>query len=131
MLSTKTSVWNWLGRRKSVPLQAPVSRFAIGRVRRIFGECASSVGGEASARSRVATLATIYRGLDDAGKRAFLALLATYVNGDEASTAPLVDAYVESGGLARQLAALRLRAALAGTSLRILSQINLHEDGRK
>ena len=89
----------------------------MGRVRRIFGECASGVGGEASARSRVATLATIFRGLDDAGKRAFLALLATYVNGDEASTAPLVDAYVESGGVARQLAALRLRAALAGTAL--------------
>jgi malonyl-CoA decarboxylase len=131
MLSTKTSVWNWLGRRKSVPPRAPVSRFPVGRVRRIFGECASGVGGEASARSRVATLATTYRGLDDAGKRAFLAMLATYVNGDEASTAPLVDAYVESSGVAHQLAALQLRAALAGTSLRILRQFNLLEDGVK
>src|SRR3954447_2395951 len=91
--SSKTSVWNWLGRRKSVPLQTPVSRFAVARVRRIFGECASGVGGEASARSRVAMLATIFRGLDDEGKRAFLALLATYVNGDEKSAAPLVQEY--------------------------------------
>jgi len=131
MLSTKTSVWNWLGRRKTVPLQAPTSRFPVGRVRRIFGECASGVGGEASARSRVAQLATIFRGLDDEGKRAFLALLATYVNGDEASTAPLVRAYLDSAGAAQQLAALRLREALAGTSLRILRQFNLLEDGVK
>ena len=127
----KTSVWNWLGRRKSVPLQAPVSRFAVARVRRIFGECASAIGGEASARSRVATLATIFRGLDDEGKRTFLALLATYVNGDEKSAAPLVQEYMRSDGVSHQLAALRLREALAGTSLRILRQFNLLEDGVK
>jgi malonyl-CoA decarboxylase len=131
MLSTKTSVWNWLGRRKTVPLQPTTSRFPVSRVRRIFGECASAVGGEASARSRVAMLATIFRSLDDEGKRAFLAMLTTYVNGDEASTLPLVEGYLNTEGISHQLAALRLREALAGTSLRILRQFNLLEDGVK
>jgi len=130
MLNTKTSVWNWLGRRKTVPLQPPTSRFPVARVRRIFDECAEAIGGEASARSRVATLATIYRGLDDDGKRAYLTLLAQHENGVR-STVPLVDDYVASRGVEQQLAALRLRAALAGTSLRILRQFNLLEDGVK
>lgn len=130
MLNTKTSVWNWLGRRKSVP-QAPLtSRFPVARVRRIFDECASAAGGEASARSRVAMLATIYRGLDDDGKRAYLTLLAQHENGVH-STTPLVDDYLRSSGVEQQLAALRLRAALAGTSLHILRQFNLLEDGVK
>jgi malonyl-CoA decarboxylase len=130
--TAKTSVWNWLGRRKVVPVEGPPSaRFAVGRVRRIFAECASGVGGEASARSRVAILATTYRGLDDDGKRAFLALLATQGDADDTSTVPLVDDYLNSSGSEHQLAALRLRAALAGTPLRILRQFNLLEDGVK
>lgn len=130
--SAKTSVWNWLGRRKMVTVEAPPgARFAVGRVRRVFAECASGVGGEASARSRAAILATTYRGLDDDGKRAFLGLLSTLTDGDDRSTTPLVDDYLKSSGAAHQLAALRLRAALAGTSLRILRQFNLLEDGVK
>ena len=130
MLNAKTSVWNWLGRRKSVPQQPLTSRVPVARVRRIFDECASAAGGEASARSRVAMLATIYRGLDDDGRRAYLTLLAQHGNGDR-SMAPLVDDYVQSRGIDQQLAALRLRAALAGNSLHILRQFNLLEDGVK
>jgi len=130
MPNAKTSVWNWLGRRKSVPAEPPTSRFPVARVRRTFDECASGVGGEASARSRVATLATIYRGLDDQGKRAYLTLLVEHRNGTRA-TAPLVDDYVGSSGVEQQLAALRLRVALAGASLSILRQFNLLEDGVK
>jgi malonyl-CoA decarboxylase len=131
-VTPRTSVWNWLGRRKLVPVEAaPSARFDVRRVRRIVSECASGVGGEASARTRVAMLATIYRGLDDAGKHAFLALLVTHGDGDDGSTARLVDAYVASSGAEHQLAALRLRAALAGTSLRVLRQFNLLEDGVK
>ena len=126
----KTTVWNWLGRRKSVPAEPPTSRFPVARVRRTFDECASGVGGEASARSRVATLATIYRGLDDDGKRAYLTLLVESRN-EARATAPLVDVYVKSSGVEQQLAALRLRAALAGASLSILRQFNVLEDGVK
>jgi malonyl-CoA decarboxylase len=131
MLQNKTSVWNWLGRRRDVPIAAPSARFAVGRVRRILAECASESGGEASARSRVATLGTIYRGLDDGGKRNFLAMLAMQADAEDASVTPLVDDFLKSAGTAHQLAALRLRAALAGASLRILRQFNLLEDGVK
>ncbi|HSC24425.1 MAG TPA: hypothetical protein VLG08_11975, partial [Casimicrobiaceae bacterium] len=86
MPNAMTSVWNWLGRRKSVPAEPPTSRFPVARVRRVFEECASGVGGEASARSRVAMLATVYRGLDDEGKRAYLTLLAEHRNGTRAMT---------------------------------------------
>lgn len=130
MPDAKTTVWNWLGRRKSVPAVPPTSRFPVARVRRTFDECASGVGGEASARSRVATLATIYRGLDDDGKRSYLTLLVESRN-EARATAPLVDDYVKSSGVEQQLAALRLRAALAGSSLSILRQFNLLEDGVK
>ncbi len=131
MPNSKGRVWNWLGRRRTVPLQPATSRFPVARVRRVFEECASGVGGEASARSRVAMLATTYRGLDDEGKRAFLTLLGQQQNGDAHATAPLIDDYVNRSGTEQQLAALRLREALAGASLRILRQFNLLEDGVK
>ena len=130
MLNTKTGVFNWLGRRKRDPQEPQTSRLPVARVRRIFDECASALGGEASARSRVATLASIYRGLDDEGRRAYLTLLAQHGNGGR-ETAPLVDDYTKSSGVERQLAALRLRASLAGASLQILRQFNLLEDGVK
>ncbi|HLW13107.1 MAG TPA: malonyl-CoA decarboxylase family protein [Casimicrobiaceae bacterium] len=130
-LPNRTSVWNWLGRRKDVSIDAPSARFAVGRVRRIFAECVSEIGGEASARARAATLATIYRGLDDGGKRGFLSLLAMQAGAADVSAAPLVDDFLKSSGAAHRLAALRLRAVLAGASLRILRQFNLLEDGVK
>lgn len=95
-LPNRTSVWNWLGRRKDVSIDAPSARFAVGRVRRIFAECVSEIGGEASARARAATLATIYRGLDDGGKRSFLTLLAMQADAADASAASLVDVYEPS-----------------------------------
>src|SRR6185312_3540833 len=73
----------------------------------------------------------IYRGLDDGGKRTFLAMLATQADAEDASVTPLVDDFLKSAGTAHQLAALRLRAVLAGASLRILRQFNLLEDGVK
>jgi len=131
ILQNKTSVWNWLGRRRDVPIEARSPRFGVTRARRIFAECLSAAGGEASARSRVAALATIYRGLDDDGKRSFLAMLATQPSPGDAAARGLVNAFLKSDGAAHQLAALRLRAALAGASLQILKQFNLLEDGVK
>lgn len=123
-------MWNWLGRRK--PDAPPrTARFSSRQVSRVLDECASEVGGEASARSRTASLATIYVGLDDAGRRAFLELLAMQGEADEHATRPLLDEYLKSAGSEHQLAALHLRAALAGRSLRILRQFNLLEDGVK
>ena len=123
-------MWNWLGRRKA-EAPARLARFNARQVSRILADCAGEVGGEASARSRTAELATVYEGLDDAGKRAFLGLLAAQGEADDEATRPLVDDYLKASGAAHQLAGLRLRAALGGTSLRILRQFNLLEDGVK
>ncbi len=123
-------MWNWLGRRKPNGATRP-ARFSPRQVSRVLAECVNEAGGEASARSRIATLASTYVRLDDGGKHDFLELLASQGEDDEAKTRPLVDAYVKSSGSARQLAALHLRDTLAGTSLRILRQFNLLEDGVK
>jgi malonyl-CoA decarboxylase len=123
-------MWNWLGRRKPNGTARP-TRFSARQVSRVLVECVSDVGGEASARSRMATLASTYVSLDDEGKRDFLELLAQQGEADDAKTRPLVDEYLKRTGSEHQLAALHLRAALAGTSLRILRQFNLLEDGVK
>src|SRR5512135_977640 len=98
-------MWNWLGFRKpEAAAVASAARFNAKRVRRVLLDCASEIGGEASARTRVAELAAMYRPAADYGKR---------------------------DGAARRLAALRLRAALAATPLRVLRQFNLLPDGVK
>jgi malonyl-CoA decarboxylase len=123
-------MWNWLGRRKPEAPGRP-ARFNARQLSRMLADCASEVGGEASARSRTAALASLYEGLDDAGRRNFLQLLAAQGDADDAKTGPLVDEYVRTSGSEHQLAGLRLRSALAGTSLRIMRQFNLLEDGVK
>ncbi|MGE5104546.1 MAG: malonyl-CoA decarboxylase domain-containing protein [Betaproteobacteria bacterium] len=124
-------MWNWLGFRKPEAAGvASAARFNPKRVRRVLLDCANEIGGEASARTRVAELAAMYRPLADDGKRAFLELLAASGDADDVEAA-LLDDYAKSDGAARRLAALRLRAALAATPLRVLRQFNLLPDGVK
>ena len=124
-------MWNWLGFRKpEAAAVASAARFNPKRVRRVLLDCANEIGGEASARTRVAELAAMYRPLADDGKRAFLELLAASGDADDVEAA-LLDDYAKSDGAARRLAALRLRAALAATPLRVLRQFNLLPDGVK
>src|SRR5574337_994207 len=122
----------WLGRR-SRALRAG-ARSAIDRtwLRRRLADCAAGAGGEASARNRVAELAAAYRSLDDAGRREFLALVAEEGrDDDDRATARLARAWLEATGVERQLAATRLRAALAGAPMRILRQFNFLPEGVK
>ena len=129
---SRSRVFQWFGRRKAATGEARAAkRLPLGRVRRILDECANAIGGEASARSRVATLAAMYAAQDDEGKRSFLALLATVGDNDERSATPLVDDFLHETGAAQRLAALRLRAALASSTLRILREFNLLDDGVK
>ncbi|MGE5169963.1 MAG: malonyl-CoA decarboxylase domain-containing protein [Rudaea sp.] len=130
-LTSKTGMWNWFGRRKSAAKDGAPVRLAASHVRRILAECASESGGEASARTRVAELAAHYRGLDDEGKRGFFALLVAQDETHADPALPLIDEYLHANGTARRLAAVQLRAALAGTSLRVLRQLNLLDDGVK
>lgn len=122
----------WLGRRSRA--FRPGARSALDRawLRRRLADCAAGAGGEASARNRVAELAAAYRSLDDAGRREFLALVAEEGrDGDDRATAPLARAWLEATGVERQLAATRLRAALAGAPMRILKQFNFLPEGVK
>lgn len=122
----------WLGRRSRA--LRPGARSALDRawLRRRLADCAAGAGGEASARNRVAELAAAYRSLDDAGRREFLALVAEEGrDDDDRATAPLARAWLEATGVERQLAAARLRAALAGAPMRILKQFNFLPEGVK
>jgi malonyl-CoA decarboxylase len=128
----RSRILSWLERRKAARSRLRLAtRLPVSRVRRIFDESARGVGGEASARSRVATLAGIYRAQDDDGKRAYIELLAEVGDGAVAVTKPLVDEFLRASGAARQLCALRLRTALAGRTLAGLRQFNLLDDGVK
>jgi malonyl-CoA decarboxylase len=128
----RSRIFGWLARRKAArgALRAE-SRLRASRIRSLFDECARGAGGEASARSRVATLAAIYRAQEDKGKRAYLELLAEVGGGDGAFTKPLIDEFLRASGPERQLAALRLRTALAERTLSGLRQFNLLDDGVK
>jgi len=123
----------WLGRRAR-PAGAGGARHPLDRawLRRRLADCAAGAGGEASARNRVAELATAYRALDDAGRSAFLESVAEEGrDGDVRASAPLARTWLEATGVERQLAAGRLRAALAGAPMRILKQFNLLPEGVK
>jgi malonyl-CoA decarboxylase len=127
----RSRIFARLERRKAARLAFRArTRLPAARVRRIFDEGARSVGGEASARSRVATLAAMYRAQNDEGKRAYLELLAQVGDG-EAAAKPLVDEFLHATGPARQLAALRLRSALGARTLAGLRRFNLLDDGVK
>ena len=53
------------------------------RLRALFVECLEARGGEVSARARAAALGRLYLGFDDAGKKAFLQVLANGFSADE------------------------------------------------
>jgi malonyl-CoA decarboxylase len=126
-----SGIFRWLVRHKPATGGARAARLPVARVKRVLDECAHAVGGEASARRRVAALTDIYVAQDDAGKRAFLGLLARTGSRAMQDVEPLVGAFARTTGPERELAALRLRAALADTLLRILRQFNLLDDGVK
>jgi malonyl-CoA decarboxylase len=126
-----SGIFRWLVRRKAATGGARGARLPVARARRLLDECARGVGGEASARRRVAALADLYVVQDDAGKRAFLGLIAKTSSEAGPEVAGLVDAFLQTAGPERDLAALRVRAALASTLLRMLRQFNLLDDGVK
>jgi len=129
------ALWDWItgGRRTRAPAERrTLTASELRGVRATLREMAESLGGEASARRRVASLATLYVDLDDDGRRAFLQLLATEFGPDPATIAAAVSHYVESETSDdRRRAESRLRLALASPRIRILKQFNLLHDGVK
>ena len=95
-------------------------------------ECADALGGEVSARQRAARLAKTYSGLSDAGRAAFLRLIATEFGPQPERVAEAHAAYQAAvGGDAQWAAESALRAALRSPRLRILTQFNALPEGVK
>lgn len=100
--------------------------------RRQLNECAEGKGGEVSARHRAAQLAQTYLSLDDAGRHAFLRLIALEFGPDPARVAKSHDAYQAAIGTPGQWdAEATLRGAMRSARIRILTQFNAIPQGVK
>jgi malonyl-CoA decarboxylase len=104
----------------------------IERVRHQLAECADGRGGEVSTRQRAARLAETYLRLDDAGRLAFLRMIALEFGPDPAAVAAAHEAYQAAVGTDRQWdAEAQLRTAMRSRRLRILTQFNAIPQGVK
>ncbi len=102
------------------------------RIRTQLQECAESRGGEVSTRQRAGRLAETYLRLDDAGRHAFLKLIAHEFGPDPRQVASAHEAYQAAIGTPGQWdAEARLRTAMRSRRLRILTQFNAIPQGVK
>ena len=123
--------WNWLTRTGEPRGAQPLSPSDLRLTRATFRDALAGTGGEASARQRVATLASLYRGLNDDGRRSFLGLLAEEFGPDELTVNRAIQGYLDANGPGRRAAESQLRLALASPRIRIVKQFNLLHDGVK
>ncbi|BAL26165.1 malonyl-CoA decarboxylase [Azoarcus sp. KH32C] len=113
--------------RRSEPTEKQLER-----VRRQLHECAENRGGEVSTRLRAARLADTYLKLDEAGRLAFLRMIALEFGPDPKRVAKAHDAYQTAVGTERQWdAEANLRAAMRSSRIRILTQFNAIPQGVK
>jgi malonyl-CoA decarboxylase len=104
----------------------------LAQIRQQLQECAESLGGEVSTRQRAARLAETYLGLDDAGRREFLRLIAVEFGPDPAEVARAHAAYQAAVGSDAQWdAEAGLRRAVRSARIRILTQFNAIPQGVK
>lgn len=104
----------------------------LDRMRRQLHECADNRGGEVSTRLRAARLADTYLKLDDAGRHAFLRMIALEFGPDPQRIRSAHDAYQAAVGTPRQWdAEANLRAAMRSSRIRILTQFNAIPQGVK
>lgn len=102
------------------------------RLRSQLRECAAGLGGEVSTRQRAASLGESYLQLDDAGRHAFLGLIAHEFGPDPQAVAAAHQAYQQAIGTPGQwLAESSLRGAMRSSRLRILTQFNALPQGVK
>ena len=101
-------------------------------IRTQLQECAEGRGGEVSTRQRAARLAETYLRLDDAGRHAFLKLIAHEFGPDPEQVALAHEDYQHAVGTPAQWdAEARLRTAMRSRRLRILTQFNAIPQGVK
>jgi malonyl-CoA decarboxylase len=130
-LNRMRELWGWLRSRASKAQPAALTNDQLRAARKTFQECLEGLGGEASARQRVATLADLYRGLNDDGRREVLGLLSAEFGPDDERIAAAVRNYLQSSGPDRRRAQNQLRDALASPRIQIFKQFNLLPDGVK
>jgi len=110
----------------------PLSERQLERLRSQLQECASGLGGEVSARLRAAKLGESYLELNDAGRHAFLRLIATEFGPDPGKVAAAHAAYQAAVGAPGEWdAEAGLRAAMRSARIRILTQFNALPQGVK
>ncbi|QDF95773.1 Malonyl-CoA decarboxylase [Azoarcus sp. DD4] len=108
------------------------SERVLERIRQQLHECADGRGGEVSTRQRAARLAETYLRLDDAGRLAFLRMIALEFGPDPVKVASAHKAYQAAVDSDRQWdAEAALRAAMRSQRLRILTQFNAIPQGVK
>src|SRR3990172_555077 len=123
--------WNWLTRSAGPRGAQPISAGDLKLARAIFRDILAGIGGEAAARQRVATLGSLYRSLNDDGRRELLGVLADEFGPDELEINRAIQGYLDARGPARRHAESELRLALGSPRIRILKQFNLLPDGVK
>ncbi len=102
------------------------------KLRAQLRECADGLGGEVSTRQRATRLGETYLRLDDAGRHAFLRLIALEFGPDPQRVAAAHAAYQAAvGSPAQWEAEADLRAAMWSPRLRILTQFNAVAQGVK
>ena len=95
-------------------------------------ECLEARGGEVSARARAAALGHTYLGLDAAGRKRFLRLLASQFDIDHAAVLAAADALKATQDDGKRLAAeAKLRAALEAPRVKLLTQFTALPQGVK
>jgi malonyl-CoA decarboxylase len=123
--------WRWLTRSGETRGAQPASAADLKLARATFRDCLAGTGGEASARARVATLASLYRSVNDEGRGHLLGLLVEEFGPDELAVNSAIQAYLDTRGTARRQAESQLRVALGSPRIRIVKQFNLLPDGVK
>ncbi|MDR0735248.1 MAG: malonyl-CoA decarboxylase [Zoogloeaceae bacterium] len=108
----------------------PLDARALQKARAQLRECARGAGGEVSARQRARRLGESYLQLDDAGRHAFLRLIATEFGPDPEKVAAAHAHYQASTGTPAQWEAEALLwRALRSPRTRILTQFNALPQG--
>ncbi|MDR2364836.1 MAG: malonyl-CoA decarboxylase [Zoogloeaceae bacterium] len=108
----------------------PLDARALQKLHAQLQECARGAGGEVSARQRARRLGESYLQLNDAGRHAFLRLIATEFGPDPGKVATAHEHYQASIGLPAQWEAEALLwRALRSPRTRILTQFNALPQG--
>jgi malonyl-CoA decarboxylase len=129
--SRMRELWGWLQSRSSKAEPAALSHDQMRLARATFQECLERLGGEASARHRVETLAELYGCLNDDGRRDLLRMLVSEFSVDDERVASAIRAYLDARGADRRSAQTNLRHTLSSPRMTILKQFNLLPEGVK